>query len=286
MTDALPMITRPAPVHAGARRRASSPASAARPRTPTTPTATTGASTSSAAAAASTGSCATAPDDRPAATGRTSTRAARARPRSRTPTGRTRGTRARTPTGATAATRRTTSDAAARALLAAAVAALVVGAVILAPASEGDSSYEVDVVFDDSRGLLVGQLVQIAGARVGKITDVSVTRDYKARVHMEVDRALRAVPRGRARARSSRPGLIAENYVQCDPGTPDAPPLEGKRRHARRPCRSRTRPSRSASPTSSRRGTRRRSSGSASCSRRSGSRPPGAARTSTRSCGA
>ena len=31
----------------------------------------------------------------------------------------------------------------------------------------------------------------------GKINDVTLTRDFKARVHMEVDRKLRAVPRGR-----------------------------------------------------------------------------------------
>ena len=114
-----------------------------------------------------------------------------------------------------------------RALLAAAFAVLALAGAVLAPASQSDSAYAVDVVFDDSRGLLVGQLVQIAGARVGQITDVSLTEDYKARVHMEVDRRF-APFREDARCTIKPSGLIAENYVQCDPGTPDAPALQAQ----------------------------------------------------------
>lgn len=114
-----------------------------------------------------------------------------------------------------------------RSALLAALAAVAAVAAIAAPASQGGDTFRVDVVFDDSRGLLVGQLVQVAGATVGSITDVSVTPDYKARVHMEVDRRF-APFREDATCTIKPSGLIAENYVQCDPGSPDAPPLEGE----------------------------------------------------------
>ncbi|HYI35065.1 MAG TPA: MlaD family protein [Thermoleophilaceae bacterium] len=111
---------------------------------------------------------------------------------------------------------------------AAAVAAACCGiAAAIAAPSSGDSDYRVDVVFDDSRGLIPGQLVQVAGARVGSIEDVSVTRSYKARVHMRVDRRF-APFRTDARCTIKPQGLIAENYVQCDPGSPDARELRGR----------------------------------------------------------
>jgi phospholipid/cholesterol/gamma-HCH transport system substrate-binding protein len=43
------------------------------------------------------------------------------------------------------------------------------------------------VIFDDSQGLIPGQNVQIAGAKVGTIKDVVLTKDFKARIQMKVD---------------------------------------------------------------------------------------------------
>ena len=113
--------------------------------------------------------------------------------------------------------------------LAAAVllAAAVAGAVVALGGGPGrDDSYRVDVVFDHARGLIPGQLVEIAGGRVGKIADVSLTPDFKARVSMTVDP--RFAPFHRDASCTIRPqGLIAENYVQCVPGTAAAPELRG-----------------------------------------------------------
>lgn len=111
--------------------------------------------------------------------------------------------------------------------LAGGLAVLALAGVVFAPSSTGSNDYAVDVVFDDARGLVGGQLVQIAGARVGKITDVSVTPDYKARVHMKVDSRF-APFRKNARCEIKSQGLIAENYVACDPGTPRSPELKGR----------------------------------------------------------
>jgi ABC-type transporter Mla subunit MlaD len=89
------------------------------------------------------------------------------------------------------------------------------------------SDYRVDVIFDQARGLIPGQLVEIAGARVGTIDDVSLTGDFKARLSLKVDR--RFAPFHSNATCTIRPqGLIAENFVQCDPGTPAAKPLRGE----------------------------------------------------------
>ncbi len=105
--------------------------------------------------------------------------------------------------------------------------ALAATAGILYLGSGQSSTYTVDVVFDDARGLVPGQLVQIAGADVGTIDAVSVTSDFKARIHMEVEERFGPF-RENATCTIKSKGLIAENYVQCDPGTPDSRELTAR----------------------------------------------------------
>ena len=115
-----------------------------------------------------------------------------------------------------------------RVLVLVCVLAAVAGGFVLlggGPSQEGER-YRVDVVFDHARGLIPGQLVQIAGGRVGEIEDVTLTRGFKARVQMSVDP--RFGPFREDATCTIRPqGLIAENFVQCDPGTADAAELRG-----------------------------------------------------------
>ena len=88
-------------------------------------------------------------------------------------------------------------------------------------AAASDSPYRVNAIFDDARGLVAGQLVKIAGARVGRIDDVRLTARYQARIELSVDP--RFAPFHADATCTIRPeGLIAENYVECDPGTQDA----------------------------------------------------------------
>lgn len=105
----------------------------------------------------------------------------------------------------------------------------VVGAVVYITGHHNTSAtpkYRVDAVFDDARGLVPGQIVKVAGAKVGQITEVKLTRRYEADVQLEVDS--RFSPFHADAACTIRPeGLIAENYVQCDPGTQDRPELKG-----------------------------------------------------------
>jgi ABC-type transporter Mla subunit MlaD len=64
----------------------------------------------------------------------------------------------------------------------AAVAALIVGS-----SAQGSSTARFDVIFDNARGLIGGQLVKIAGAKAGTVTNVVVTPDFKARIEATVD---------------------------------------------------------------------------------------------------
>jgi phospholipid/cholesterol/gamma-HCH transport system substrate-binding protein len=106
-----------------------------------------------------------------------------------------------------------------------ALAALLFGA-----SAEGSSTARFDVIFDDARGLIGGQLVKVAGARAGTIDNVVVTPDFKARVEATIDS--RFMPFHKDATCTIRPeGLIAENYVDCDPGTANSTPLQSSAGH-------------------------------------------------------
>ena len=103
----------------------------------------------------------------------------------------------------------------------AAAIALVVGS-----SAQGSSTYTFNVIFDDARGLIPGQLVDIAGAKAGTISSVSVTSEYKARIGASVSNQFRM--RTNASCTIYQQGLIGENYVNCDPGSPPAPFIQGQ----------------------------------------------------------
>ncbi len=117
-------------------------------------------------------------------------------------------------------------------LLLAAAAVLVVGAgfyvnVVKPGGGEDSDRYEVDVVFDTAKSIIPGQVVKIAGARVGRVKDVNLTPERKARMTLSVEK--RFAPFHANAACTIKPeGLLSENFVQCDPGTSTSPALEGK----------------------------------------------------------
>lgn len=92
------------------------------------------------------------------------------------------------------------------------------------------SEYRVDAIFDTARGLLPGQLVKVAGARVGRIEDVVLTPDNKARVQMHVVERFRPF-RADASCSIQPEGLIGERFVQCEPGDPRKPELRARGEH-------------------------------------------------------
>jgi len=82
----------------------------------------------------------------------------------------------------------------------------------------GGSGYTVDAIFDQASGLIPQNNVMIAGAKVGIVTGISLTSNYQARVHMQIDR--RYAPfYADARCQIRPVALIGEMEVNCDPGT-------------------------------------------------------------------
>jgi ABC-type transporter Mla subunit MlaD len=113
-------------------------------------------------------------------------------------------------------------------LLAAAVAlALLTGAVLLATGCGGGgdkNTYRVDAIFDSAGFLTEATDVRIGGAKVGKVIDLKLTRDHKARVELEVERRF-APFRSDADCTIQPQSLISEKFVNCTPGTPDGAAL-------------------------------------------------------------
>ncbi|MGE4426163.1 MAG: MlaD family protein [Solirubrobacteraceae bacterium] len=101
---------------------------------------------------------------------------------------------------------------------------LLAVAIALGVRSGGDDRYRVDVVFDTARGMVPGQVMKIAGAKVGTLERVTLTRDRKARMEFRVDPKF-APFRDDASCKILPEGFISESFVQCEPGTPGAPHL-------------------------------------------------------------
>jgi len=103
-----------------------------------------------------------------------------------------------------------------------------VAAVVIALSSGGGSTTEVDAIFDSAKGMVPGQLVKVAGTRVGTVTglDLIHTSDsgYEARMRLSISN--RFMPfHSDATCQILPEGLISENFVECNPGTPVSPPL-------------------------------------------------------------
>jgi virulence factor Mce-like protein len=114
-----------------------------------------------------------------------------------------------------------------RALAAAAVLALLVGAFVAAGAGGGSGSggtYRVDAIFDNAGFLIPDQDVKIAGAKVGKVAEIHLTKNRKARISMDIDKRF-APFRSDADCTIQPQSLIGEKFIQCTPGTVDGTPL-------------------------------------------------------------
>jgi ABC-type transporter Mla subunit MlaD len=100
------------------------------------------------------------------------------------------------------------------------VAAAAAAAVASASGPGGaHGTYRVRAIFDDASFAVAGEQVRVAGAPVGSIGSLEVTRGKKAAVTVEIDDS-RFTPFHANATCAIRPqSLIGEMYVDCDPGT-------------------------------------------------------------------
>jgi virulence factor Mce-like protein len=119
-----------------------------------------------------------------------------------------------------------------RRIAAAVLVALCVSAAALvalgASGGSGTRGYRVDAIFDNADFLVSGQDVKIAGAVVGQVTGVHLTRDRKARIEMQIEDGF-APFRSDATCTIRPQSLIGEKFVECDPGSPRGRPLRAAR---------------------------------------------------------
>lgn len=87
-----------------------------------------------------------------------------------------------------------------------------------------EEPYRFAAVFDTAKGMVPGQVIKIAGAKVGKVTDVTLAPGPAARLVLEVEPE-HGPFRADASCRILPEGFISENYVDCDPGTRASPEL-------------------------------------------------------------
>jgi len=83
--------------------------------------------------------------------------------------------------------------------------------------------YPVTAYFRAVQDLKVGDPVKLAGVRIGSVTDVDLTNDVVS-VAMKIDRG-RTV-RTTTKARIKFAGLMGQNFVDLDFGTPDGIPID------------------------------------------------------------
>jgi phospholipid/cholesterol/gamma-HCH transport system substrate-binding protein len=106
--------------------------------------------------------------------------------------------------------------------LVAAVPALLLAGV---GAAGDDAGYEVRAIFDTVAAAVEGEDVKVAGAKVGVIQSMDLTRDDRAAVTLRIDDS-RFTPFHRDARCTIRPQqLIGEKFVECDPGSPVAAEL-------------------------------------------------------------
>jgi ABC-type transporter Mla subunit MlaD len=104
-------------------------------------------------------------------------------------------------------------------IFALAVVAVVVAVSVVSSLGGGSGSYRVEALFDNAGFAVPGEQVRIAGAPVGTIAALSVTKQNLAAVTLSISNR-DFVPFYANASCTIRPqSLIAERYVDCTPGT-------------------------------------------------------------------
>jgi virulence factor Mce-like protein len=110
-------------------------------------------------------------------------------------------------------------------LLVAIVPWIVIGIVREASDDDTNDAYYVRAIFDNASTVVGGEDVKIAGVPVGVISDMNVTEDEKAAVTLRIDNEAFTPWTEDASCTIRAQGLIGEKFVECEPGSTDAPAL-------------------------------------------------------------
>ena len=100
--------------------------------------------------------------------------------------------------------------------------ALAGGAVVATGSSKGAGGpYEVRAIFDNAASAVPGEEVRIAGAPVGSIQSLDVTRgpQPKAAITLDINDSRFTPWYANATCSIRIQSLIGEKYIDCDPGT-------------------------------------------------------------------
>jgi phospholipid/cholesterol/gamma-HCH transport system substrate-binding protein len=115
-------------------------------------------------------------------------------------------------------------------LIVALVPWLVIGAIDAAGGEDPADGYFVRAIFDNASNMVEGEDVKVAGVPVGVVSALDVTQDEKAAVVLRVDDEEFTPWKADATCTIRPQSLIGEKFVECEPGSADAPPLRRIRR--------------------------------------------------------
>jgi virulence factor Mce-like protein len=110
-------------------------------------------------------------------------------------------------------------------LLVAIVPWIVIGIVREGTDDDTNDAYFVRAIFDNSSTIVAGEDVKIAGVPVGVVSDLNVTDDNKSAVTLRIDNTDFTPWKTDASCTIRAQGLIGEKFVECEPGSTEAPPL-------------------------------------------------------------
>lgn len=80
----------------------------------------------------------------------------------------------------------------------------------------GDRSYTVSAEFDNISGLKVGAILEIAGVNVGRISAVSLGKNERAHVEMQINKGVPVSEDAIASVRTQ--GIIGDKYIRISQG--------------------------------------------------------------------
>jgi phospholipid/cholesterol/gamma-HCH transport system substrate-binding protein len=110
-------------------------------------------------------------------------------------------------------------------LLVAIVPWIVIGIVREAGDDDTTDAYYVRAIFDNASTIVQGEDVKIAGVPVGVISDMDVTDEEQAAVTLRIDDENFTPWKADASCTIRAQGLIGEKFLECEPGSTDAPAL-------------------------------------------------------------